>query len=64
MGLYGKWIETDLPKDTMASTKNKANKRTRINTTKRKPKMDKWGIYRENNRSYIANIVNKKQPNI
>jgi len=33
-------METDFLKDTMAITDNKANKRTRINTTKKKPKVN------------------------
>jgi len=57
-------METDLSKDPIATTDNRANKRTRINTTKRKTKMNKQSIHRENNRSNMANMDNKKQPNI
>jgi len=61
---HEKWMETNLPKDSMAITDNRTNKRTRINKTKKKPKIDKWNIHRKDNRNHMANMDNKKQPNI
>jgi len=57
-------MEMDFPKDPVAATDNRTNKRTRIHTTKRKTKMDEQSICRENNRSHMANMDNKEQPNI
>lgn len=64
MELCEKWMETKLSKDPMTSIYNKVNKRIRINTSKRQTKMDEWSIYRKNSKSYMANMDNKKQPNI
>jgi len=60
MELYEKWMKAKLSKDPIVSTYDKANKRIRINISKKQTKIDKWSIYRESNRSHMANINNKK----